>query len=773
MARRCDGAPKFALHVGPGYSGNSVTEAGYIRVRAWLHRLAPYAMPCAYIAFTLIVFWRLWTPIDGSIASWRFDPRFEYWGDLIFQCDTLGDGHLALWNPHDRAGFPVYGDPQPGMLYPLNWLFAVGGALGGGVPYVAITIKILMHWAFGAIGMHLFVRRLTGSEPASYVSGILFGWTAPKIRYAGSALNWSLAWIPWVLLALWWFAEKPGWRRGAVLGTTVAMLLLAGAPAVVLYMLIIAVPFGLYAMHGKLRASWKYLAAAAGVSLLWLLPLIASNMQQLPESVREDRNLAFITESVFTPAHFLSFVVPRFEGEPVYYGLFSILCMGVLVASAGRKRALIFLGIAAFGVALALGQHAGVLPSAASLASPFGMFRRAHRYLYVTSTAAAVLAGLGFAYVATLADPQRQKELGRRVLWVGGLVTFAIGLAYLVSYIDSDKTDSPKNIQFGLAFVSCAVGTWLLRAIAINTGTVRGIYAWIAVAIVALDIWTASAKVVDKGFTPPPRPKHDAHVELLDGVQTLWRVYDRGYLDFRAGTRLGIRDFGGYEDDPLGLARYKKLLAASQSHLPLLGHANVRYYLDGGRSPPLKPKKDDGFVPVTRTVDGTSKPMANMWELPDVAPAVMYVPAAVHASDVDDALEKLRAITPGRGAVVEGTKPPQAPADTPIAAGRITVLEPNRVVAEIDAPGPGLIVIAEAYFPAWTATINGHSAPIQPANVLFRGIAIDQAGHYEIEMRLRPMRLWLLLPAYAGGMGVFMWALVFPMWRRRRERAKT
>ena len=53
-------------------------------------------------------------------------------------------------------------------------------------------------------------------EPACYMGGVLFSWTAPKIRYGGSALNWSMAWIPWVLLALHWFAEKPDWRRGTM-----------------------------------------------------------------------------------------------------------------------------------------------------------------------------------------------------------------------------------------------------------------------------------------------------------------------------------------------------------------------------------------------------------------------------------------------------------------------------------------------------------------------------------------------------------------------------
>ena len=79
-------------------------------------------MPLSYAGITMLVFWQLWTPIEGARGSWRYDARFEYWGDLIFQYQSLADGGIALWNPHDRGGFPLHGDPQPGLLYPFNWL---------------------------------------------------------------------------------------------------------------------------------------------------------------------------------------------------------------------------------------------------------------------------------------------------------------------------------------------------------------------------------------------------------------------------------------------------------------------------------------------------------------------------------------------------------------------------------------------------------------------------------------------------------------------------
>lgn len=719
-------------------------------------------MPGVYLLFTLAVFWPLWTPIEGGRGFWRFDPRYEYWGDLVFQARTLMDGQLGLWNPYDRGGFPLYGDPQPGLLYPPNWPIWIWGLLAGGVPHLAITVKILAHWVFGAVGMHLLLRRMGAAEPGCYVGGIIFGWSCPKMRYAGSALNWSLAWIPWVLLAAHWFAERPGPKRGVVLGTAVAMVLLAGAPAVVLYMLVIAVPFGLYALRGRIRASLGAIAIAAGVAALWLAPLIASNLEQLPASVRQARDLAFVTGSAYTPGHVVSLLIPRATGENVYFGLLPLLAAGVLVAAL-RPRALVFLGIAAAGMALALGEHAGFMPSVASAVKPFALFRQAHRYMFITSTAMAVLAGLGVGYLIAVAGEERTR-LASRLTWVGAAVTFAIGMALLVAYVVTDRPTHPKVDALGLAFLSCAAGTWLLRALLTAGERRRTLVGWLCVALVALDLWTASSPGVRRGFPPPPVTRHDVLATELPGLETEWRIYDYGLIDYRPGTRLGIRDFGGYEDDPLGLSRYTAFLGAAKRQPSLFGHANVRWVT-------IDPKRK----PALRTPAGWNAGPRNVFEVPAVAPAVFYVPSPVRVDSPGAGLKELAGMVPGQGAVVEG-QVPSGPAGAGPVAGRITLLEPNRLIAEIETPGPGLIVVSEAYFPAWRATLDGAPVDILPANVMFRGVPVTEAGVHRIEMQLRPSRFWGLLPLYLTALLLFGLA-ISPAWDRlralRRPRTST
>jgi hypothetical protein len=710
-------------------------------------------MPAVYILLTMTVFWRLWTPIHDAERSWKYDPPNEYWGDLIFQQDTLAEGQLAAWNPHDRGGFPVYGDPQPGLLYPANWPLLIWGSFGEALDFGIASFKIVAHWIFGAIGMHLLIRRFGAREPACYTAGILFAFTSPKLRYMGSALNWSVAWIPWVLLAVKWFAEKPDPKRAVVMGSSLAMVLLSGAPAVVLYTLILALPFGLYLMRGRLLENWKPIAISAGVTLLWILPLMASNLEQLPESVRQVRTYSFITDSVFSPGHLLSYIVPRLgQGENPYIGALAILGIGLAIASKKhRALAWLFLGVAAFSIAIALGGHAGFLPALASAFSPFSMFRRAHRYLYITSVALAIIAGLGFAHLISLEVEERKAQLAKYLTWVGGALTFALGVAYLVAVVMEEKINAPKPVGFGLAFLSAAVFTVLLRQILRSGPKARTLLIWSIPALVFFDVWTANFQVSDIGMEGLPLTPKDDKLALLEGVERDWRIYDNDFFKYRPGTRMGIRDFSGYEDDPLGLSRYTSLLTASKRNISLMGHANVRYFLAGSGRLKIRAKDGKQIHP-------------GIWELNDSAPAVYYVPAPITAQDPAESLQALRGFKPGTAAVVEGSVSPGA-AELPITSGRITLLEPNHMKAEIDTPGPGLIIIAEAYYPKWTATLDGKSTEVLPANLMFRGIPVSSAGHHKIEMQLRPGRFFYLLPAYLLALLLLLWAAFAP----RRE----
>lgn len=70
--------------------------------------------------------------------------------------------------------------------------------------------------------------------------------------------------------------------------------------------------------------------------------------------------------------------------------------------------------------------------------------------------------------------------------------------------------------------------------------------------------------------------------------------------------------------------------------------------------------------------------------------------------------------------------------------------EQIRLRASLDAPG--YLVLTDAYYPGWTASVDGRQVPIQRADVYFRALALD-AGEHEITFDFRPASVRLGLAA--------------------------
>ena len=68
---------------------------------------------------------------------------------------------------------------------------------------------------------------------------------------------------------------------------------------------------------------------------------------------------------------------------------------------------------------------------------------------------------------------------------------------------------------------------------------------------------------------------------------------------------------------------------------------------------------------------------------------------------------------------------------------RITVYSAERVVVEVDAGSEGYLVLTDAHYPGWQATLDGQEVPILRADVLFRAVRVP-AGAHTVEFRYRP-----------------------------------
>jgi hypothetical protein len=102
----------------------------------------------------------------------------------------------------------------------------------------------------------------------------------------------------------------------------------------------------------------------------------------------------------------------------------------------------------------------------------------------------------------------------------------------------------------------------------------------------------------------------------------------------------------------------------------------------------------------------------------------------------------------------------------------ITSYQPDAVQLHTSADGDAWLVLSDTYYPGWTATIDGQSAPVLRGDVLFRVVPVP-AGEHDVELRFEPtsvkVGLALSLVSLVSLAGVLL-ALTMSgkvTWRRR------
>jgi hypothetical protein len=100
---------------------------------------------------------------------------------------------------------------------------------------------------------------------------------------------------------------------------------------------------------------------------------------------------------------------------------------------------------------------------------------------------------------------------------------------------------------------------------------------------------------------------------------------------------------------------------------------------------------------------------------------------------------KLIATEPPRKIVLESSPPfPSSPNSSDDPSPELISAKLNSLELKINAPRPGLLSMADAYYDGWSATINGQPAPILIANYAFRAIALPQ-GDVRLKLSYLPV----------------------------------
>jgi hypothetical protein len=108
---------------------------------------------------------------------------------------------------------------------------------------------------------------------------------------------------------------------------------------------------------------------------------------------------------------------------------------------------------------------------------------------------------------------------------------------------------------------------------------------------------------------------------------------------------------------------------------------------------------------------------------------------------------------------------------------QVVSYEPEHIVVTARLTRPGHLLLTDAYYPGWTAQVDGIDTEILPADVLFRAVPLS-AGEHTIEFRYQPDSFARGLLLTVLSLGVVLMLLLyrafggrFRLWMRRTVQA--
>jgi hypothetical protein len=145
-------------------------------------------------------------------------------------------------------------------------------------------------------------------------------------------------------------------------------------------------------------------------------------------------------------------------------------------------------------------------------------------------------------------------------------------------------------------------------------------------------------------------------------------------------------------------------------------------------------------------------------------PRARLVGAATVRSDEEAVAYMLSdAFDPAREAVLAEPSPIELDGAEPSGTVTWRTRTPNELVLSVSTERPALLVVADNWFPAWHATVDGEEAPVLRAYHTLRAVPV-LAGEHEVVMRYRSSvvgaSLWVslaLLVSLGGAVGVQTW----------------
>ncbi len=684
---------------------------------------------------------------EGQPGQLAFDVYGYFYPNMLYALRSLADGGKGLqWNPFQNCGQPFLAVTETGLFYPLNAFFLLAE------PQRALRAVLFTNLLIGGLGMYALECEL-GLGTAGALGGALAFLVANSTYHVTTwmpTVQAPYVWMPVAMLVCERLVKAPSLRLALLLGLVLALGLLPGHPQFALFtcqLVALRLLWSLLERGERRHFGW----ALGGVAIALVVMLLVTAVQFVPslqlaaESVRHgslsakeiapmgNDTIAAMVRNIFMHASLAPFSVVQ--------GVLAVAA----IARIRRSRAVLFYLAAAvlflllsFGDSNAVGRWYYHLPLA-------GLFRWPLRFRFVTGFCVAVLAGMG---VDALSE-------GRWAAMALAAVAFAAFCLRIGGVPRPDWVLAAAAV--GGALVTAAVR----RARPLGVTAVLGALFLVPVLTPA---WTTQRFLADDH----PLREHAALFERLrerlakqERVQlALTATLDAGFEE-KSAMLFELPSITDYETQMT--QRYAEYVTMLRSGTLMEG-INPVYY-PGPWNPltvrwPLVDLTAVRYLVVTKTADAGPQPFGgkaldlidsddtlHVYSNPGAFPRAYYVPQIEVVADPKARLRRLAAQTdaPRLRALVDSAPASGftgVPGNTQLADATFVVDEPERVVVHTVAPERGFVFLADEYFPAWSATVNGQPTPIQVANHAFRLVEVP-GGDVTVEFRYQSRRFWV------------------------------
>src|SRR5258706_1870851 len=760
-----------------------------------LQRTARVKDLLALFTILLLVLWfggeMIWgdkVPFFRDLGPYFYPRRFGL-------ANSLRAGELPLWERHSAMGFPLLADFQSGAFYPPHFLLLM-------LPFFsALGAIFLLHYLVAATGAYCLCRKWGHAPALALIGAVLFTLGGTPVSLTKLLNHFQAAvWLPWVLL----FGERclkaQSWRSFLALTAILLLQFLAGSPEIFVMSGAILFLDGFRLKGDDPAISLGKVFFLFGAASLLVLALgmvqILPTMELIQES-RARRSIAFAEATAWSlhPLQLINLFFPDKQIElgiapPLraffsvkipflishYLGALSPLAISCWFYYAARRERIILSVLIVISLLLAVGDYTPLYSAVLRYVPFFSLFRFPAKFFFIT------YALLIFAVLRGLSCFLAPGRSGKAPLSIVTAIFFIFFIPYLYF-----RLDSRPLLHFivwtkggGLTTSTLEISTWVLSRLEVQMALTFCLFVLLVVkkfgllresflsallvTIVCVDLGSAhrplqflmkpdfvtrSPTILGAPEREPTRLFYTPAGSNLHPSE-FFTTRDLSFSQFNSlifGNLLpdtGV--FHGFdtmqEIDALGRWPYATFLY-SANNMPapalyrVLGVLNVKYIVS------FFPREKTGLTLVRHFPQYPSW----LYRIEPTVPRAYVVNRATEERDPWKVLERLSSehFKPLKDVLLDG-RVEITPADAFKGEAKIDAYQNQAVTIRASLNAPGILVLADSYYPGWRAYVDGKDERIYRANLFFRAVKLA-AGAHRVEFRYEPwsFRLGLMI----------------------------